>query len=153
MKKRYGDLTKQFPRLPSWAILTREFNVEFSESDNFPLKRILQEMVEYVRGIKSMVRPAIEPDASSAMGMYEHASLSPEELLAAFSLYKQLCLIQRTLQAAQVSVDVKDHVSAIADVTSEWVATRKQAHAFVELLRDAWINERPRPSKGPSYLG
>jgi len=70
MKEVYVGMRKQFPILPSYALLNKEFEVETIEKDSFPLRSIANRMVDHVRWLKDILRPALEPDTNISSGLF-----------------------------------------------------------------------------------
>ncbi len=148
MKKEYAELRQKYT-LPPFATLCAEFHMDDLCGPNLP-RKILCAMQEHIDKTKTKIRPALEPDPSSIVGVYEGSELSKDQVDRLFILVKQLSHLERALQVAELGSKT-DQAKEINLAFQEWKKIKPKLKRILTILRDAWNNSNSLKTK-PNYL-
>jgi len=148
----YAKLKKQF-KLPEYALLDSEFEIDSIESPVFLLRQIRKKIEDRVSSINHRVESVLHADSSSVSVLYESSFFTNNEKIKILELHRKIMILLKKLDEADVLQDEKTDAKTISDAASEWPFLRKECVELIfAKLRKGW--EAPAEKQDiVEYLG
>jgi hypothetical protein len=136
----YESLKKTYPILPEKQVMLEAFNI--SSLDDTSLGNLSEDIIDRYDETMGIMRCALNPEAS-VTGMHEHASISPEERMVLYSLFKQVIHLKRSVQLARLAGCHSMLAGEIAKSVPTWARVREELFPLFQLITDSWLKDAP----------
>jgi len=138
VKEAYEKLKKQYPQLPEFAVLDKEFEISLIESEPQLLRQIKKKICEHADAVHELLEELLQPESTSFGNLYEAKCFEENERGQILELYKKVMLILRELDETVLVLDDNVDADFIRRATQEWPNIRKSALPFLKKLKECW---------------
>lgn len=136
MKETYQELKKEYPILPEYDSLNKEFDISLIEDGNI-LREILKKIGERYEPVLETMERIISPDPSSIADMYECRVFTNGEKKQLFDVFRHSMMNYRMLLEADLA-DEKTQTETIKKAHEAWQNDKKQILPFIKKLKESW---------------
>ena len=138
VKESYEKLKKQYPQLPDFAVLDREFEISDIEAEQHLLSHIKKKICEHVEAVHELLEELLQPEPTSFGNLYEAKSFGEKDREQILEVYKKVILLLRELDETILLLDENADVALIKKTVQIWPNLRKSVLPFVQKLKDCW---------------
>ena len=138
VKESYEKLKKQYPQLPDFAVLDREFEISDIEAEQHLLSHIKKKICERAEAVHELLEELLQPEPTSFGNLYEAKSFGDKDREQILEVYKKLMLLLRELDETILQLDEAADIALLKKTVQDWPNIRKSVLPFVQKLKDCW---------------
>ncbi|MCF7861855.1 hypothetical protein K9M79_06435 [Candidatus Woesearchaeota archaeon] len=143
LKTKYG--------LPELTELDFLFSLTDIEETNYPLRDICKKIQERYLEMRDSLSEVLSPDSHSA-SMYECNYLSDTDKSIAFSIFRKMMVIIRTIDLIIMDNNPQSHASTINYALKVWTENKSDLAKIYARLVESWKTELS-PEERENYMG
>lgn len=150
MEKKYLGFKEKF-NLPSFADLSRDFDVYDVSKEDDLLKEIVKKMVNVIDHYVNLLEDIIQPD-SRFYSLKEANVLEKESRVVVNQIYNKLMQYNRASILLNLSFSEEGAATFINDFFSDWQLIKKELFPIFQELKNSWSKKTETKHDG-GYFG
>ncbi|MBW2999182.1 hypothetical protein KY339_00790 [Candidatus Woesearchaeota archaeon] len=140
MKQSYEKLRKEYPGLPEFDELNREFEVSVLEDTDFLLSDVRKKITEKLEFFQKVLECIFQPEPTIC-NLSECKGFGEEEKTELFEVYKKIMVLTKDSQLASIRAEEKEHADFTISVFKDWKKIKQKMIYVLDRMKSSWKSE------------
>jgi len=152
IKEAYDAMRKDYPVLPRYEDLDKEFEICLIEREHSLLRSVKKKIAEKFELVLDVLEQLINPETTSFADMYEYSCFTNDEKKQILDVFRHLMEHYRLILETDLLTDEQKDAEAIRKLHDVWQQDKSQVIPFVKKMRECW-QKHVEPKQVLDYLG